>query len=147
MSERTGSYIPNEPLGSSSKVGVSSALAAGEDGKKRRNSDGGASSSKSPGQSSGKKVSRSLSTPQSSTRVAQLGGSVSQTPGTPGMTTPGSEDGANSRKYKMWKSIMSNINRSVDELYYLCEDERDEFKCKEVMSFFSSAQAMILTNL
>ena len=123
MAERIGSYIPNEPIGSASKPGEPAAP-AGEDAKKRRNSDGSASSSKSPGPGSGKKVSRSLSTPQQ----------------TPGSMTPGvSEDGTGNKKNKIWKLIMSNINRSVDELYYLCEDERDELKCKEVISFFERA--------
>lgn len=124
MAERIGSYIPNEPIGSASKPGEPAAPVAGEDAKRRRNSDGSASSSKSPGPGSGKKVSRSLSTPQ-------------QTPGS--MTPGGSEDGTGNRKNKIWKLIMSNINRSVDELYYLCEDERDELKCKEVISFFERA--------
>ena len=128
--ERIGSYIPNEPL-SASKQGTPSV--PGEDAKLRRNSDGGASSSKSPAPSSGKKLGRSLSTPQSGLRMS-VGVCVNQTP-----VTPGSEEGASSRKAKMWKLIMFNINRSVDELYYLCEDEGDEFKCKEVISLFERA--------
>ena len=130
MAERIGSYIPNEPL-SASKQGTPSV--PGEDVKKRRNSDGGDSSSKSPAPNSSKKVTRSFSTPQSGMRVSGVG-SVSQTP-----ATPGSEDGASSRKAKIWKVLMNNINRSVDELYYLCEDEGDEFKCKEVISMFERA--------
>ena len=34
---------------------------------------------------------------------------------------------------------MANISRSVDELYYLCEDERDEQKCREIISFLERA--------
>ena len=33
---------------------------------------------------------------------------------------------------------MSNINQALTN-YIICEDERDEFKCKEVMSFFERA--------
>lgn len=120
--ERIGSYIPNEaPPSSTSKADERPSPT-----KVRRNSDGSSSASKI-GNRSGKKMTRSVSTPQSERRSE---GSISSQ----------MEDGsASNTKIKLWKTIMSNINRSVDELYYLCEDEPDETKCREVIAFLERA--------
>jgi hypothetical protein len=123
--ERIGSYIPNAQPASATKLEAET--------RARRNSDGSASSGKGS-QSGSKKLTRSMSTPQSGRRGSGGGTGGGQTP------TPGSEEGGETyRKNKVWKMIMSNINRSVDELYYLCEDERDEIKCREVISFLERA--------
>ena len=34
-------------------------------------------------------------------------------------------------KAKVWKTLFANVNRSIDELYYLLEEESNEDKCKD----------------
>ena len=120
--ERIGSYIPNEsPAATTPKPEAVSASRV------RRNSDGESASSIKGGNRSGKKLTRSVSTPQSERRSE--GGSSSH----------GDDGGGSNSKNKTWRVIMANISRSVDELYYLCEDERDEVKCREIISFMERA--------
>jgi hypothetical protein len=120
--ERIGSYIPNEsPIATAPKADVAST------NKVRRNSDGGSTSASKSCNRNGKKMTRSASTPQSERRSE--GGSSSHVDDGPG----------SNGKSKTWRSIMANISRSVDELYYLCEDERDESKCREIISFMERA--------
>jgi len=40
---------------------------------------------------------------------------------------------------RVWKMLFSNTNRSVDELYYLCEEEGNEEKCREAIVFLERA--------
>jgi hypothetical protein len=35
---------------------------------------------------------------------------------------------------RLWKVLLSNFDRSVDEFYYLCEEEGNEDKCQEMIS-------------
>lgn len=35
---------------------------------------------------------------------------------------------------RLWKVLYSNINRAVDEFYYLCEEEGNEEKCNEMIA-------------
>lgn len=32
---------------------------------------------------------------------------------------------------RLWRILVQNVNRSVDELYYFCEEEGDDDKCKD----------------
>ena len=126
--ERIGSYIPNEsPVAMAPKADITSF------NKVRRHSDDGNTSTSKKSNQSGKKMTRSVSTPQSERRSE--GASSSHVDDGPGSNT----------KNKIWRLIMANISRSVDELYYLCEDERDEQKCREIISFLRE-QDMTSTN-
>ena len=122
MMERIGSYIPTEsPVAMAPKADITSF------NKVRRHSDDGNTSTSKKSNQSGKKMTRSVSTPQSERRSE--GASSSHVDDGPGSNT----------KNKIWRLIMANISRSVDELYYLCEDERDEQKCREIISFLERA--------
>ena len=40
----------------------------------------------------------------------------------------------NKLRSRMWKLLFTNVDRSVDELYYFCEDENDYQKSKDALS-------------
>jgi hypothetical protein len=41
---------------------------------------------------------------------------------------------------RLWSSIFSNVNRSIDELYYLCEEENAQQRCQEAVDLLERSR-------
>lgn len=86
------------------------------------------------GSSSGRNIFRTRCTSDSSSRLAEGGW---EKPGVGSSLSPSSssstfESSAERTRLKRWSYLFMNVNRAVDELYYLCEAEGSTEHCEEV---------------
>ena len=121
MTERTGSYIPYYET-----ISTPSQDAPGMERSDSKSSIGSSSKVLRP---RGRRLSGSsdigLGSATPDTGSVNGGGSVGGQGGTP--------------HNRAWKAMFANINRGVDELYYFCEDEGDEVKCREALGLLERA--------
>ena len=66
-------------------------------------------------------------------KLSKLKTNAIESPGTPGLGTPGTLIGDHQFSSKLWKILFANVNRSIDELYQFCEEEGEHARFNDIL--------------